>query len=105
MAMNQSCYALKSDEINAPYYLFFALNQEIIALRTMSNGGVFDTIIVKTFDRIHIRIPSDNLIQRFENMVTSIMELMKAKMKENFALSEARDRLLPKLMGGEVEVW
>ena len=105
MAMNQSCYALKSDEINAPYYLFFALNQEIIALRTMSNGGVFDTIIVKTFDRIHIRIPSDNLIQRFENMVTSIMELIKAKMKENFALSEARDRLLPKLMGGEVEVW
>ena len=104
MAMNQSCYALKSDEINAPYYLFFALNQEIIALRTMSNGGVFDTIIVKTFDRIHIRIPSDNLIQRFENMVTSIMELIKAKMKENFALSEARDRLLPKLMNGEEEV-
>ena len=104
MAMNQSCYALKSDEINAPYYLFFALNQEIIALRTMSNGGVFNTIVVKTFDRIHIRIPSDNLIQRFENMVTPVMELIKAKTKENFALSEARDRLLPELMSGEVEV-
>ena len=104
MAMNQSCYALKSDEINAPYYLFFALNQEIIALRTMSNGGVFNTIVVKTFDRIHIRIPPDNLIQRFENMVTPVMELIKAKTKENFALSEARDRLLPELMSGEVEV-
>ena len=104
MAMNQSCYALKSDEINAPYYLFFALNQEIIALRTMSNGGVFNTIVVKTFYRIHIRIPPDNLIQRFENMVTPVMELIKAKTKENFALSEARDRLLPELMSGEVEV-
>ena len=104
MAMNQSCYALKSDEINAPYYLFFALNQEIIALRTMSNGGVFNTIVVKTFDRIHIRIPPDNLIQRCENMVTPVMELIKAKTKENFALSEARDRLLPELMSGEVEV-
>ena len=104
MAMNQSCYALKSDEINAPYYLFFALNQEIIALRTMSNGGVFNTIVVKTFDRIHIRIPPDNLIQRFENMVTPVMELIKAKTKENFALSEARDRLLPEQMSGEVEV-
>ncbi len=104
MAMNQSCYALKSDEISAPYYLFFALNQEIMALKTMSNGGVFNTIIVKTFDRIHIKIPSDNLIQRFERAVAPVMELIKGKMKENFALSEARDRLLPKLMSGEVEV-
>ena len=70
----------------------------------MSNGGVFNTIVVKTFDRIHIRIPPDNLIQRFENMVTPVMELIKAKTKENFALSEARDRLLPELMSGEVEV-
>lgn len=104
MAMNQSCYALKSDEINAPYYLFFALNQEIMALKTMSNGSVFDTIIIKTFDRIQIKIPPDNLIQRFESMVTPVMGLIKAKMKENFALSEARNRLLPKLMSGEVEV-
>lgn len=104
MAMNQSCYALKSDEIAAPYYLFFALNKEIASLKTMSNGGVFNTIIVKTFDNIHIAIPSNNLITTFETFVTPIMEQIKVKTKENFALSEARDRLLPKLMSGEVEV-
>ena len=104
MAMNQSCYALKSDEISAPYYLFFALNKEIASLKAMSNGGVFNTIIVKTFDSIHITIPSNNLITTFETFVTPIMEQIKVKIKENFALSEARDRLLPKLMSGEVEV-
>ena len=103
MAMNQSCYALKSDEIAAPYYLFFALNKEIASLKAMSNGGVFNTIIVKTFDSIHIAIPSNDLIATFETLVTPIMEQIQVKTKESFALSEVRDRLLPKLMSGEVE--
>ena len=104
MAMNQSCYALKSDEIAAPYYLFFALNKEIASLKAMSNGGVFNTIIVKTFDSIHIAIPSNDLIATFETLVTPIMEQIQVKTKESFALSEVRDRLLPKLMSGEEEV-
>lgn len=104
MAMNQSCYALKSDEIAAPYYLFFALNKEIASLNAMSNGGVFNTIIVKTFDSIHITIPSNSLIPIFETTVSPIMQQIKIKIQENFILSEARDRLLPKLMSGEVEV-
>lgn len=104
MAMNQSCYALKSDNIKAPYYLFFALNKEIASLKAMSNGGVFNTIIVKTFDSIHIAIPSNNLIASFETLVTPIMEQIKTKTKEIFVLVEARDRLLPKLMSKEVEV-
>ncbi|WP_419510031.1 restriction endonuclease subunit S [Candidatus Allofournierella excrementavium] len=104
MAMNQSCYALKSDNIKAPYYLFFALNKEIASLKAMSNGGVFNTIIVKTFDSIHIAIPSNNLITSFETLVTPIMEQIKTKTREIFVLVEARDRLLPKLMSKEVEV-
>lgn len=103
MAMNQSCYALQSAQINAPYYLFFALNKEIDSLKAMSNGGVFNTIIVKTFDSIHIAIPSNDLIITFETLVTPIMKQIKTKTKEIFALSEARDRLLPKLMSGEME--
>ena len=104
MAMNQSCYALKCDELNMPYYLFFALNAEVQKLRTMSNGGVFDTIIVKTFDNIEITFPAKNLAASFEKTISPIMEQIKAKMREIMTLTEARDRLLPKLMSGEIEV-
>ena len=104
MAMNQSCYALKCDELNLPYYLFFALNAEVQKLKAMSNGGVFNTIIVKTFDNIQIVFPSNGLAFRFEEKVSPIMEQIKAKMQENMLLTEARDRLLPKLMSGEIEV-
>ena len=104
MAMNQSCYALRSEELNAPYYLFFSLNNEVAALKTMANGGVFNTIIVKTFDSIYIFFPDNNLEHQFERIVTPIMEQIKHKMLENTRLSEARDRLLPKLMSGKLEV-
>lgn len=104
MAMNQSCYALKMKENDAPYYLFFALNNEIKALQTMANGGVFNTIIGKTFDSINIQIPKDPLIYGFEETVRPFMEQIKNKLQANSKLVEARDRLLPELMSGEVKV-
>jgi len=104
MAMNQSCYALKSDYLNSVYFLFFSLNKEIDALKGMANGGVFNTIIVKTFDRIHILIPPISMVKAFDNRVSPIMETIKNKMLANDKLTEARDRLLPKLMSGEIEV-
>lgn len=104
MAMNQSCYALKCDELNSPYYLFFSLNKEVDSLKTMANGGVFNTIIVKTFDSISLIIPTQKVLSAFNAVVSSIMQQIKAKMKQNIHLAEARDRLLPKLMSGELEV-
>ena len=104
MAMNQSCYALKCDELGLPYYLFFALNTEVQKLKTMSNGGVFNTIIVRTFDNIHIVFPEKKIVEQFEAIVTPYMEQIKDKMQEIMLLVEARDRLLPKLMSGEIEV-
>lgn len=104
MAMNQSCYALKMKESDAPYYLFFTLNNEIKALQTMANGGVFNTIIGKTFDSINIQIPKDPLIYGFEETVRPFMEQIKNKLQANSKLIEARNRLLPKMMSGEVEV-
>ena len=86
------------------FFLFFALRQEILVLKAMANGGVFGTIIVKTFDRINLTTPSAPVIQAFDKLVTPIMEKMKSLLIENRNLSEARDRLLPKLMSGEITV-
>ena len=69
MAMNQSCYALKCDELGLPYYLFFSLKEEVKKLKAMANGGVFDTIITKTFDNIMISFPSNDIANKFEAKV------------------------------------
>lgn len=104
MAMNQSCYALRSSQVSSVYFLFFALRQEIMALKTMANGGVFDTIIVKTFDRISLTTPPELLMQAFDSQVIPIMDKIRALLIENRNLAEARDRLLPKLMSGEIAI-
>ncbi len=104
MAMNQSCYALKSEVVSSVYYLFFALRQEIAALKAMANGGVFDTIIVKTFDNISLLDPGERIIKLFDHEITPIIDSIRIKMHNNSLLAEARDRLLPKLMSGEMQV-
>lgn len=98
MAMNQSCYALKSDDLGTPYYLFFSINQEVSKLKVMSNGGVFNTIITKTFDNIHITIPNNNLHKNFDNNINFIMEKIKKLLQQNKLLQEMRNTLLPKLI-------
>lgn len=104
MAMNQSCYALKCEQYSMPYYLFFSLNEEVRKLKAMANGGVFNTIIVKTFDNICMFEPELSVVSHFNEMVSTYMESIKLKMKQQQKLIEARDRLLPKLMSGEMEV-
>ena len=104
MAMNQSCYALKCDDMNSPYYLFFALNREVEKLKTMANGGVFNTIIVKTFEQISLMVPPKDVLESFEVVVSPFMEQIKSRTRQIELLRETRDRLLPKLMNGEIEV-
>ena len=70
----------------------------------MANGGVFDTIIVKTFDSITLTVPYKKIVSAFNALVEPIMEQIKLKTKLITSLKEARDRLLPKLMSGEMEV-
>ena len=49
-------------------------------------------------------MPDSEILQRFHQVGKPILEEIKNKQKTNICLAEARDRLLPKLMSGEIEV-
>lgn len=49
-------------------------------------------------------MPDSEILQRFHQVGKPILEEIKNKQKTNIYLAEARDRLLPKLMSGEIEV-
>ena len=104
MAMNQSCYALNSDTISSQYFLFFLIKREIQKIKKMASGGVFDTIIVNTFDHIKVLLPTDELINKFDLIVSSIMKEVYSLSKQNINLIKQRDILLPRLMSGKLEV-
>ena len=104
MAMNQSCYALTSNTIPSQYFLFFLIKREILKLRKMASGGVFDTIIVSTFDHIKVTIPDKSLIMSFDMLVSPILDETYTLLKQNRNLIRQRDLLLPRLMSGKLEV-
>ena len=49
-------------------------------------------------------MPSDTVIKEFSTKVTPLLKAICLKQESIIKLTEARDRLLPKLMSGEIEV-
>ena len=104
MAMNQSCFALKSTILDAPYYLYYATNHAVNKLKKMANGGVFDTIIIKTFDHIKLTMPPIDIIKSYDCKVKTIMARIQSLQRQSALLTRQRDLLLPRLMSGKLEV-
>ena len=51
-----------------------------------------------------VLIPSESIRMQFEDYVWNISRLIKSIALQNNVLTEARDRLLPRLMSGEIKV-
>ena len=74
-----------------------------IALRT-DVGTILDSLNVRNIPLLRFVIPPNDVIFRFEQIVTPIWELIDQNMMENSGLSQIRDFLLSKLMTGDIEI-
>lgn len=73
MAMNQTNYGLKAKEGVGDYFVYFTLSEMVGQLKQQSYGTIFDTITTKTFQSALCAHPSLDVIQKFEETVTPIM--------------------------------
>lgn len=103
MAMNQSCYALRGRGY-PPYFIFELTRATVSRLRAMSNGAVFDTIIVDTFKKLTVVVPPLTLATRFDATVEPLLWLSRNLTLANIQLTTARDLLLPRLISGELRI-
>jgi len=104
MAVNQTCYALKGKNNILQLFLFVAMRFVVEHFRKAATGGVFDTIVTKTFDSVPFLIPSSDLVKKFEDSVSSIFSLMQDLLLANQHLKQTRDRLLTRLISGKLSV-
>lgn len=102
MAMNQSCYALRSKEGVSHVFLFFLAKELIHHLQVKSSGSVFDSIVSNDIELTELAIPPIDLIQQFSAIAEPLFEKIFNNTKENERLAELRDWLLPMLMNGQV---
>ena len=103
MAMNQSCYALISEEIHPLLIYFYAL-VVVKSLKQKASGAVFDAIVTRDFDREEIKLLKKDeqqlLLMRIEPIYTQIRSLK----LEDLKLAETRSALISKLMSGELSI-
>ena len=70
----------------------------------LGNGSIFASISKDELANQKLIIPTDSLVERFNSQVKSIDDKIDILDSQNELLKETRDRLLPKLMSGEIEV-
>ena len=102
---NQAALGLIADEeIISWQWLFwklFELRDEFNAIARGAGQQNISGIVVKNKEII---IPNKNIIDDFTSIVSSMFEQQKSLTSQIRLLTEARDRLLPKLMSGEIAV-
>lgn len=101
--LNQRVAKLQSD-IPAFTYCLFRSSDMFDAMNNLANGTAQQNLSPIRTGKISILFPADNLLEEFERIVGSMISKMLSLIKQCDLLIQARDRLLPKLKSGEIEV-
>ncbi len=67
-------------------------------------GAAVPSMTTKILAGMDILLPAAEILEKFETIVSPLFNRMKLLNNQNDYAAEARDRLLPKLMSGEIEV-
>lgn len=88
----------------SPLYLYQYLNYIKNDLMAYNIGSVQPSIKVTHIIKHSIYVAPQDEIDTFDSVARSVTEQIFANCKENEALKQMRDTLLPKLMSGEIDV-
>ena len=94
-------FYIDNEDLRAYTYCYLSNFQYDTLGNTSSISKAVNSKIIKAMPFI---MPNNNLIEMFSKMVTPILQSIYNKQLACIHLAEARDRLLPKLMSGEIEV-
>ena len=83
-------------------YDFLKVNKKM--LLNLQKGSAQPHVYAKNINELILLIPQERILQEYSDKVEKIYDIIFNKTQQIASLREARDRLLPKLMNGEIEV-
>ncbi|MGL3083388.1 restriction endonuclease subunit S [Acinetobacter baumannii] len=101
---NQGFISIIPDREILRYYLLFNLKSRISEIDALASGATFKEISKSTFRSMPILIPSDKVLEAFDNVVRPIISQMRNLELQNDNLLKLKETLLPRLMSGELDV-
>ena len=85
-------------------YCLFRNNDMFITVNNLANGAAQQNVSPIRIGELKVLFANDSIMNQFENLVGTICNKIINLYAQIRFLAEARDRLLPRLMGGEMEV-
>jgi type I restriction enzyme S subunit len=104
MAMNQSCFGIVSHKPVDCFYTFLFTDEMIRYLKLVASGATFDAITLNTFRNYKAPIPCCELKERYFHLASPMFSQIENLIQQNTQLRQIRDRLLPRLSSGKLEV-
>lgn len=85
-------------------YCLFRNNDMFITVNNLANGAAQQNVSPIRIGELKVLFANDSIMNQFENLVGTICNKIINLYAQIRFLAEARDRLLPRLMGGEMDV-
>ncbi|PQL14353.1 restriction endonuclease subunit S [Veillonella rogosae JCM 15642] len=102
---NQQINSIVLADERSLYYLYFAMKDLKSLLDGVgSNGATMTNVNKEKFSNLSILCPNTLLLEKYYEYSKPLFDKILNLSKNINCLTEARDRLLPKLMSGEIEV-
>ena len=81
------------------YYMLSSVDME-----SMDVGAALPSMTTNILSNMDVILPSKAILEQFESYLTPMFNAMETLTKENQNLAATRDRLLPRLLSGELKV-
>ena len=101
---NQGFISCVPFEKDFQMYLLYNLMNRVEEIRIKAGGSTYLEISKSVFRNFDIICPTQNVIKEFQGKAHPLLERTRIIAKQIRLLTEARDRLLPKLMSGEITI-
>lgn len=102
---NQQINSLVLKNMKDLYYVYASLKRIKELLDGVgSNGATMTNVNKNKFERIEILYPNRDLVEKYQSFCAPIYDEILTLSLEMLRLQEKRNRLLPKLVSGEIEV-
>ncbi|MBR5777923.1 MAG: restriction endonuclease subunit S [Bacteroidales bacterium] len=96
-----------ADNSMTPYlhFIFCFLRDNKTTIDNMQKGSAQPHVYAKDVNAMELCLPETSILQTFEKKVSKRFDTISSLLSQIRHLTEARDRLLPKLMSREIEVF
>lgn len=102
--LNQRVCVFENKRPKGKAFLYFSIKPLLDVVEKTQVATTVIHIGKKDFDKFQITLPTEEILDKFDELTDPILDQIVANRLENRRLAELRDTLLPKLMNGEIEV-